>query len=43
MKQILAMNYAVIEAEEIMIINHPTLIDANVWSPVVYDVGWSLV
>lgn len=26
MKQILAMNYAVIEAEEVMIINHPTTI-----------------
>lgn len=38
MKQVLAMNYAVIEAEEIMIINHPTTIFTNDDVPVsVYE------
>lgn len=38
MKQVLAMNYAVIEAEEIMILNHPTTIFTNDDVPVsVYD------
>lgn len=38
MKQILAMNYAVIEAEEMMIINHPTTIFTDDDVPVaVYD------
>ena len=38
MKQILAMNYAVIEAEEVMIINHPTTIFTDDNIPVsIYD------